>query len=422
MFWQTHEVLSPPSENTSKTADMKIALFVPSWPPGSSPNGIVTYASYLIPALRRLGHEVFVIVRHKSADDRDPYTIDLRNFGLVPNIWNRVLFCISPEFASFRGVTTALASAIRELVKSRNLEIFEMEETFGWSVAITRLRLIPTVVRLHGPWFLNGRYSEPGTLNRRRISRERKGIQRADFVTAPSGEVLRAVKNHYNLDLAASRVIPNPVAAAIETKTWDLQTCFRDALLFVGRFDKRKGGDLVLRAFAELATRYPRLKLIFVGPDSGIKEYNGETSYFENFVQNNCAEFRTRIDFRGRLSHSEVMSLRTKCFATIIASQYEIMPYSVIEAMSFGCPLVATAVGGIPQLIENQRNGLLVPSQDLMAMVLACKNLIDDHGLAVRLGRTAWQDCRDLYAPDDIAEQTVNAYKEVIYRFKHREG
>jgi glycosyltransferase involved in cell wall biosynthesis len=108
------------------------------------------------------------------------------------------------------------------------------------------------------------------------------------------------------------------------------------------------------------------------------------------------------------------MSLRATSFATIVASQHEIMPYAVLEAMSLGCPLVATAVGGIPELIKNQQNGLLVPSQDVGALAGACVRLLDDRALAVRLGRQAWRDCRDLYGSERIAEQTVNAYREAI--------
>ena len=64
---------------------MKIALHVGSWPTGLIANGIDTYASQLVPALRRLGHEVFVLTANKAADHRDPYTIDLRSFARMPN-------------------------------------------------------------------------------------------------------------------------------------------------------------------------------------------------------------------------------------------------------------------------------------------------------------------------------------------------
>jgi glycosyltransferase involved in cell wall biosynthesis len=280
------------------------------------------------------------------------------------------------------------------------------------------------VVRLHGPWFLNGRFNDPGEtppLKRRRQVREGRGIQDAHFVSAPSAEVLQAVKNYYRLKLTASKVISNPITAGVEAEAWDVGTCDNRALLFVGRFDRRKGGDFVLRAFAELARTNPGLRLAFVGPDIGIKEVDGKVSFFEQFVSTNFPErCRSQIEFLGQKDHVDVMSLRSRHFITIIASQYEIAPYSILEAMACGCPLVATAVGGIPELIRNERNGLLVASQDVKAMTTACQKLLDDKALAVRIGRQAWQDCRELYNPDNIAKETIAMYQEAIGAFKLR--
>src|SRR5262249_35199161 len=185
--------------------------------------------------------------------------------------------------------------------------------------------------------------------------------------------------------------------------------------------DRRKGGDLVLRVFAELAKSYPNLTLKFVGPDIGIKGADDTILSFEKYVRSHIPEqFRSRIEFHGRICHPDVMSLRTKCFATIITSQYEIAPYSVLEAMSFGCPLVATAVGGIPEIIKDQRNGILVPSQDEEAMTAACRKLLDDRALATRLGRQARIDCRNFYGSENIARRTIATYEKVIKRFQSR--
>jgi glycosyltransferase involved in cell wall biosynthesis len=89
----------------------------------------------------------------------------------------------------------------------------------------------------------------------------------------------------------------------------------------------------------------------------------------------------------------------------------------LLEPMSIGCPLVTTSVGGIPEVIKNNHNGILVPSQDVDAMVDACKRLLDDPGLASRLGRQAWIDCRDNHGSETVARQTLAAYQEAIDSF-----
>jgi len=406
---------------------MKIALFVPSWPPGSMANGIVTYVAYLAPALRQLGHQVYllthVLTTHDQNSGKDFRTIDLRRYAHRPTVRDRIVFRISPATALFNRASCSIAAAIGELVENEKLDVLEMEESFGWSLAISRLNLLPVIVRLHGPWFVNGRRFDyyGSVINRRREKREGGGIRDAQIVTSPSANVIQAVKDYYSLNLRESRVIPNPIQAAFERDTWDLATCCEDTLLFVGGIDRRKGTDLVLRAFVSLATQYPRLSLTVVGPDRGIPGPAGKIFSFEEFVRANVPEWiRPRIEYLGPVSNYDLMSLRTKYFATIVASRYEIMPYSVLEAMSLGCPLIATAVGGIPELITDHRNGLLVPSEDPKAITDACHKLLSDKALAARLGNRAWRDCRDLYSPNNIAQQTLATYRLAIDEFKLR--
>src|SRR5260370_40345289 len=102
-----------------------------------------------------------------------------------------------------------------------------MEESFGWSYTTSRLKLLPVVVKLHGPWVLNERFEDSDdwlALNRRRKEWEGRGLQHAQLVTAPSAAVLQAVKDYYDLDLTASRGIPNPLDAAVEGETWNVET------------------------------------------------------------------------------------------------------------------------------------------------------------------------------------------------------
>ena len=402
---------------------MKIALYVPSWPPGSTANGIVTYAAQIVPALRRLGHVVYVLTSDIRCKTPDEYTIDLARFQRRENFTSRIkrkLFRQNP----YGFAAPAIVRAVRELVRDKGIEILEIEESFGWSYAVSHLRLIPVVVRLHGPWFLNGSFDRHKIDKRADHSRElleKRGVRTADLVTSPSSSVLEAVRRHYDLEIKNSVVIPNSISAASENELWRFDKCLPSTLLYVGRFDKRKGGDLILRAFALLAAKDAGVRLIFVGPDLGVANADGTLEHYPEFAQRNLPDsVRTRIDFRGPLSNLEVATLRRTMFATVVASQYEILPYAVLEAMSFGCPLVATSVGGIPELVKHMENGFLVPTQDAGALALACRSLLDQPNLAARLGKQAWEDCCRQYTPDKLARDTVAAYERTRDRFEKR--
>jgi L-malate glycosyltransferase len=401
---------------------MKIALFVPSWPPGAAANGIVTYASNLVPALRQLGHEVFILSPNLPKGFNDPYAVDLTRFTYEPSLWDRALRKWDFGRAHFNALSYTISSAVRYLVNTYQIDVFEMEESFGWSASVSRLKLLPVVVRLHGPWLLTGRFnvpSERNAINLGRKEREREGIESAALVTANCYETLAAVKSCYRLDLSESRILPNPIDAVDEAEIWDAESCDKNSLLFVGRFDSLKGADLVLKAFYSLSESNPNLRLTFVGPDIGIEAANGEVLFFEDYIATHFPSwFRKTIQFRGRMDHADLMAIRREHFLTIAASQYETMGYLVLEPMSLGCPFVTTAVGGIPEFIKDGRNGILVPSQDVQAMATGCKALLDNRGLAARIGRQAWIDCRDLYGSKTVAKQSIAVYQEAIRLFK----
>jgi len=399
---------------------MKIAFYAPSWPAGYEPNGIVTYTSHLVPALRRLGHDVFVITPKLLAQADDPYAIDLSRYS-KRGLLDRAIEMLDPEKAIFRRASTNISSAIIELVKEHKIDVLEIEESFGWSLPTSKLKLLPVVVRLHGPWALYGKFSDPGnklTINLRRAVREGAAIENATLVSANCVDTLQGVRRHYGLRLENSCIIPTPNDAAIEAR-WSAKTTDPNKLLFVGRFDALKGGDYILKSFFKLAESNPELRLTFVGPDRGIESPSGKTVFFEEFVKTSFPDwFRSRIDFRGQMNHAEVMALRKHHFATVVAAQVDTMGYMLLEPMSLGCPLITTAVGGIPEFIKDRHNGLLVPSQDVGAMVSAVQALLNDHDLASNIGQQAWLDCKNLYSPDIVATQSLSAYNQAISAFK----
>ena len=408
-------------ENTDQP--MKIAIYVSSWPPGRAASGIVTYTSQLVSSLRAFGHEVYILT--PDLGEKDPYTIDLEEIQipLFSKVWQRLKAKLTARPYNALRHSAQIALAIRKLVDEKGIDVFEVEESFGMGAEVSLMNIVPVSVRLHGPFVLTGIFQDAmsaSSMNEGRAQHEGLAIRSAHYVTANCNDTLNAVKKHYGLDLENSTIIPTPIVSASESKTWQVDRCDKNKMFFVGRFDSIKGGDLVLRTFAQLAEANPDLTLTFIGPDQGIQNESG-TIYFEEFFEQNFPpELRERVDYRGQMTHSDLMALRTSHYLTLIAAQYDTMGYMLLEPMSLGCPLVTTAVGGIPEVIEDERNGLLIPSQDLEAMVKACQRLLDDPDLAVQLGRQAWADCNELYSPDAVATKTVEGYKAAIQAFQNR--
>jgi glycosyltransferase involved in cell wall biosynthesis len=405
---------------------MRIGYYIPGWPPESVPNGIATAVGCLGRQLRAMGHEVFYVTPYSNGRVHDQ-CVTVLDFSKNSTIVDKVRFKWNFEATLFRQVSKGIADAVEELVQAKDLEIFQMEETHGWASAVVRRVPIPVVVKLDGPWFLHGPLQKPlasgKAENRNRVKREGEAIRHAAGLTAPSNNVINLSQTFYGQPKCPTQVIPNPVPVRIGAARWSLDTCDRNLMLFVGRFDRHKGADILLRTFATLAQERPAIRLLFVGPDIGLQTDDGRIINFAEFVEREIpATVRERIDYCGVLPHSEIEKLRVQAYLTVVCSRYENFPNTVLEAMSTGCPTVATGTGGIPEILVDNRNGFLAPVEDVSGLAAAIAKMLDNPSLAVRLGEQATYDCWDWFQPAKIAEQAVNFYSAVCESHEHRQA
>jgi glycosyltransferase involved in cell wall biosynthesis len=302
--------------------------------------------------------------------------------------------------------------------------VLQVEDSFGLAGFVARRCPLPVVTRLHGPWFLVGKalgVREDGIF-RRRVADERRALSHAAGVTAPSHDVLARVRSCYGLALSNAAVIPNPVARVDATRRWRADTCERGRILFVGRFDRAKGADLILAAFAQLLLTHPDLHLTFVGPDSGFFDRDGRRWHSRDFIERIVPRpsDHQRIEYLGLQTPAQITALRRKAQMTVVCSRYETFGNVAAEAMAAGCPLIATAVGGLREIVQDGRNGLVCQPDD--PEDLACKMvlLLRNPELGARLGKQATHDAEERYAPEVIARQMLDYYRAVLARVRTR--
>jgi glycosyltransferase involved in cell wall biosynthesis len=187
-------------------------------------------------------------------------------------------------------------------------------------------------------------------------------------------------------------------------------------VLFVGRFDRHKGGDIVIEAFGRVLNEVPAARLWFVGPDRGCVADDGHSWSLPEFVRARLpgALEDGKVVCPGQLSAAALAPLRRSAVVTVVASRYETFCYTVAEAMAAGSPLVATRVGAIPELVRDGSNGLLCrpgEAADLADKILA---VLSAPRRAAELGARAALDCERLYHPDIIATRIADFYRRVI--------
>jgi glycosyltransferase involved in cell wall biosynthesis len=392
---------------------MHIGLFSPAWPVSESANGIVTYVHHLRAELLSQGHRVSVFANVLGPGSRDAGihrvepTLRHRLEGKLPWLGG----ADSPPIFRWGRV---IAAAIDAVSRADPLDVVEMEESFGWSAEVSRLIAAPVVVRLHGPAFLTlAEEAGQAALVRGRIESEGEALRQARALVSPSQSALRSTASRYQLDPAIAAVIPNPLADA--APLWELEHCERKTILFVGRFDRLKGGDTALIAFRRLLQIDGELKLVFAGPDAGLVSKDGSRVLFEEFCSSLFTPRQRRnIAYLGSLPAAEVAALRSRAMVTLVLSRWEAQGYTALEAMLHGCPLVVTDAGALRETVEHGVTGLVARLDDIDDLCANVMRVLHDPVAARTMAGNARRFVAERHAPRRIASQALELYGRVI--------
>jgi glycosyltransferase involved in cell wall biosynthesis len=396
---------------------MHVAFWSPAWPLQKYQNGIITYVHWMKRELESQGHRVSVFTGALDEASREPnvYPVDRAGGSGFGRAVKQVLRRRPGHFPVF-DFGGEIGRAVRKVHQEDPVDILEMEESFGWFADVARLTSLPLVVKLHGPAFLSMVADELASAEGvARIEREGQALSGIDSIVAPSALILRQTLEKYGLQPRDSRCIVNPVVMSEQTPLWSREGCDPNSVLFVGRFDLRKGGDVVLRAFAAAARQNPSLRLVFVGPDSGVVAPDGKTLHFNEFRDSVLpADVRARVEFRGRMPNEEIMALRTRSMLTMVASRWENQGYTLLEAMFQGCPVVSTDAGGCPESVVDGVTGLLAKSEDPESFSRQILALVSDPETAARLGRAARQHVIAEHSAHKVVAAALATYARVI--------
>lgn len=384
---------------------LRIGLVTPAWPGTATANGIASAVAQLAAGLEAIGHEVTILAHWIDADYDDPRVFVLSDDPLP--LVNRLLFRLFPDRIVRRAAIDRMIEASRQAIARHQIDVIVMEETFGWAGALRRALPIPVIVTLHGPHWLHR--AKPGRPRRgpdaRRESWEAAGLHQVDGLISPSRDVYDRTGQEWGLPRLPFAIIGNPVA--IEPSLAPAARSTQPNLLFVGRFDRIKGGDLVLDAFTRIASVRADCTLTFVGPDDGMVQPDGSTLRLTEAIARLPAPLRDRISVLGRKSRAEVAALRQQFPITLIASRYETFGVALIEAMAAGSAVVSTRVGGCAEILRDCETGILVAPENPRAIADACLQLLADPAHALRLGTAAQADVAARFAPEAIAREVA---------------
>lgn len=385
---------------------LRIGLATPAWPGTATANGIASATAQLAAGLESLGHEVTILAQRIDAPTDHPRVVELPDSPM--SLVQRIMFRLTRDTVLRQRAIDPLIAGTRQAIRQHGIEVLMMEESFGWAAAVRKAVPIPVIATLHGPhWLHRTRPGKPGPgSDARRETWEAAGLQEIDGIISPSRDVLDRTRAEWGLPQVPTVVIGNPVRidplprTAAEGPGQDL--------LFVGRFDRIKGADVLMQAFALIGKAHPTCRLTFIGPDSGIQQADGSNRHLAQVLADMPATVRDRITVLGHKTRDEIAAIRRNHPITLITSRYETFGVALIEAMAAGSAVISTRVGGCAEILRDGETGVLVPSENPAALASAVLGLLADPQRVRQLGNAARADVAARFSPENVAREVAD--------------
>jgi glycosyltransferase involved in cell wall biosynthesis len=302
-------------------------------------------------------------------------------------------------FVAFFYVLFGLVQAVRFCRKHR-FDLIHVHWPFPhglWGWAASRLTGAPMVLTFHGAELLLSRKYFFVKHFLRHSLRHCRAVQCNSSFTAQ--EVRKLTDREVDVIPFGCTVVPIARVRAIDRPIQEV--------LFVGRLIRRKGVEHLLRAMPLLSAEMPVHLHVVGGGDQSER------------LRTLCAQLGlgTTVTFHGVVSSEELQRRYASADAFVLPAivdergDTEGLGVVLVEALSFAIPVVASDVGGIPDVIKHGETGLLVPEKDPGALVQAIARILRDRSLAARLTMQGLQHARTYFDWDRINRQVLDLYE-----------
>lgn len=183
----------------------------------------------------------------------------------------------------------------------------------------------------------------------------------------------------------------------------------------IARLEPEKGHPTVLEAWPRILTSVPGAHLLIVGEGSrreALEAQAASLGLLGSDPEHPRSELGRRVVFTGR--RDDVPAVTAALDVAVLPSYREAQGLSILEAMALSRPVVASAVGGIPEMVEDGRSGLLVPPHDRDALARAVTKLLVDHPYADLLGRAGRELVHERFCVELMVRAIESIYDEAV--------
>lgn len=296
------------------------------------------------------------------------------------------------------GRQLGMLGAVARQIDKINPTVVHLQQGHLWfNLSLPLLQRYPLVVTVHDPRHHVGDRASQKTPQRLLHF----GFRRADELITHSEQLKQELVIGLQVPEARVQVIPHILIGDTSAS----QANAEDGLgvLFFGRIWEYKGLEYLIRAEPLITRRVPEAKIVIAGEGEDFERYRRMMVHPDRFVVHN--RYISDEQRAALFASASVVVL-----PYIDASQSGVIPV----AYAFGKPVVATTVGGLPEMVEEEQTGYLVPPRNEQALAEAVVRLLTDPEKRQAMGRNARRKAETELSPQAIARQTVAVYERAL--------
>lgn len=326
-------------------------------------------------------------------------TLNSSEIASIDTVWIETM----DDRSSIHKMLALFTALMIYIIKIPFFDIVHVHTSSGTSfyrkslfMAIAILFRKPFILHIHPSHFIKF-VEKSGRISKWYIQRF---SQLAAAVIALSAGTARSLQSLLNVD--SVEVLPNPCPYSVISQNEDKSN--PPEILFAGKLMAAKGCFELINAFAQVKAKLPKSRLVMAG--------NGEVQRFRKFAE--VKGLGDYITFTGWIDEDDLLSSYRRATVFCLPSHSEGLPVSILEAMSQGLTVIATPVGGVPDIIKHGYNGILVPVMNESALADSLIFSLSNEQFRSDIGKNATDTIKNNYSKEIIGRKLLSIYMGLL--------
>jgi glycosyltransferase involved in cell wall biosynthesis len=392
---------------------MRIALVSYEYPPDTATGGIATYTSQWAKLLFSRGHDVEVFcasfsrtesvledgipVHRIKEDDRSLFKKNVLPVFSERHQLKKFDVMESPEFNADGKLIKQTYPGIKLVVKLHTPS-FLMDELNQVQYGVTFLQKLRVIAGAYRRFQKPSKYWQK---NESIYKEERLFSLSADYITSPTLSLRKIVAKKWKIPIKRFVYLPNPYIPDPSYLSI-LASSASTAITYIGRLEKRKGIMVFSEVIPLVLEKHPSVKFRFIGSDSFIKPL-GLTG--QQFLKLKLSEHIGQLEFIEHVPLEKIPHYLSDSILCVFPSLWENFPTVCLEAMSAARAIIGSKNGGMKDMLEDPRSGILIDPTKAMDITKWICYLLENPDIRYSLGRDARQNLMDKYNASKLGKE-----------------